>query len=144
MKVINLEGLTDPNPPLADALEFAIAHARVCKLELAQAVARDAEAQAHLVQLLKERGEKVVTTDLGGGLQATLVEAERLKIDETKLRTTLDPVTWRSVSTRKLDKERLEQAVAEEAWLAETVASCSELVTNKPYVRITEHQSDGD
>lgn len=69
---------------------------------------------------------------------ASVVRQSTLQFDETKLRKKLGVKLWNRISTRHLDRSKLEQAVADGIIDAKVVAACSEEKAKKPFIRITE------
>lgn len=95
--------------------------------------------QESLVIVMKQAGIGSLTQALGDGgkVKGTLVEAERLKIDEPKLKARLTAKQWKQVTKQVLDNELLEAAVAMNVVDPMVVAEVSETVMNKPYIRVT-------
>jgi len=88
---------------------------------------------------LSELGIKSITIDLDTiTVLGTRVDGTTLHIDEGKLRKRLGARLWQRVSTRTLDRNKLEALVAAGDIDPRIVAECSEENPKKPYIRITE------
>ena len=71
-------------------------------------------------------------------ITGTRVEGTTLIFDEARLRKALGQRGWNAVSTRTLDRSKLEAAVADGRVDPRTVAECSEERPKKAYIRLTE------
>jgi hypothetical protein len=84
-----------------------------------------------------------ITVNFSEAGTITLVEPTRLTIDEQALRDELIEMAdgelkfWNRVSTRTLDKKKLEDAISRKFITAELVAKHSENVPTKPYLRVS-------
>lgn len=76
--------------------------------------------------------------DNGKAVQATLVEGERLVIDEDLLLTKLNGKQIAKITKAVVDRELLEAAVKLGDISADLVASCSEMKASAPYIKFTE------
>lgn len=97
------------------------------------------EVQDQVVATMTAEGKKSfkgVATN-GDTLSATVVQSSRLNIDELKLARRLGKAAWMRVSTRVLDKKKLEAQIAAEKVDPMMVAECSDEVPNSPYIRLT-------
>lgn len=97
------------------------------------------EVQDEVVATMTAEGKKSfkgVATN-GDSLNATVVQSTRLNIDEVKLARRLGKTVWMRVSTRVLDKKKLEAQIAAEQVDPMAVAECSDEIPNSPYVRLT-------
>lgn len=79
-----------------------------------------------------------VTTDDGTTISVVLVQSERLVIDEARLKTEVGSKIWEKVSTRSLDRKKLDAAIALGDISTTTLGKVSEIHQNNPYLRITE------
>lgn len=138
MKIVKNELAEQQRTELGKAIASA-ANARWLKdVATADYVAAEAEVQ----RLLRELGEKRANN---GEYQATLVEVERVKIDEEKLLRSLTNEVRDWITDRKLNKGKLEDAVANGYVTAEWVAECATVEKNKPFVRFSLYEeSDED
>lgn len=88
---------------------------------------------------LTEMGIKSITVDLDNlKITGTRVDGTVLKIDEAKLKKNLGARLWQRVTTRTLDRNKLEALVAAGEIDPRIVARCSTEEPKKPYIRITE------
>lgn len=71
-------------------------------------------------------------------IAATVIRPSELKFDEAKLRKRIGAQKFNRITTRTLDKSKLEEAVKNGSIDPKIVASCSEEKPKKPYIRITE------
>lgn len=71
-------------------------------------------------------------------ITATKVTGSTLEFDQAKLRKKLGTATWNKVTTRTLDRAKLESLIASGAIDPLTIAECATEKEKKPYVRITE------
>lgn len=96
------------------------------------------EVETRLVEGMKTSQVKSSTADIDGEtIKGTLVEAERVTIDEAKLKKALSAAQWKKVTTLVLDKEKLEAAVVQNIVDGQLVAGASEIKQNKPYIKVT-------
>jgi len=138
MKIVKDELAEQQRTELAKAIATAAA-ARQAK---DAATAYYVETEAEVQRLLKALGEKRANDGL---YQVTLVEAERVKIDEEKLLRSLTREVRDWITDRKLNKSKLEDAVANGYVTAEWVAECATVEKNKPFVRFSLYEeSDED
>lgn len=97
-----------------------------------------AAVETRLMTYLNSKGLPKVNADLGGeSIQGTVVAPIRVTIDAEQIKAALDTRQWNKVSTRVLDKEKLEAAVVQGTVPAEVVAKCSEETPTKPYVKVS-------
>lgn len=96
------------------------------------------EVQAEIVQGLDDIQEKSLTVEVDGrNVRATKVEAVRTTIDEKSLKHSLGEKLWLKVSTRILDKKKLEAFIATGEVDAMVVAECSNESTTAPYIKLS-------
>jgi len=95
--------------------------------------------EARLVKSIQDKGRRSLTVQVEDGprVRGTVVAGTRMVLHEDKLRQQLDAKQWEKVSTRVLDKEKLEAAVVQNIVDAQVVAAASEEFPNKPYIRVT-------
>ena len=107
---------------------------------------RKQKAREALIALLKVRGTiKAVTGGMTAQIhyQVTVVEAEKLSINEDKLRKALGVRTYNKATVRKLDQRKLKELVQQGVVDAKVVAMASDIVKSAAYPRITEiHDRD--
>ena len=70
-------------------------------------------------------------------IKATRAQSNRTVIDEVGLKKSLGETLWNKVSSRVLDKKKLEAYIASGEVNPTTVAKCSTENEGKPYIRIT-------
>lgn len=95
-----------------------------------------------IMATMTKAGQKTATLTVAGAtMKATVVAGQRVVIDEGKIKSALDPKTWKKVTRVVLDKDKLEAAVALGEVDTNTVAACSEVKDVKPYVKVTGDQA---
>lgn len=96
--------------------------------------------QGESISLLDRLGFKSIAfdTDSGSKITGTKVEPTALEFDEVKLKKKIGIANWNRVTTKVLDRKKLEAAVAEGHISPATVASCASEIPRKPYIRVTE------
>lgn len=80
---------------------------------------------------------RTIRTPDGKTFQATRIQATSIIIDEPKLKKRLGLALWNRVSTRTLDKKKLEAYIASGEVKASIVAECSIDKTSAPFVKVT-------
>lgn len=96
------------------------------------------EVQAEILQGLDDIQEKSLTVEVDGrNVRATKVEAVRTTIDEKSLKHSLGEKLWLKVSTRVLDKKKLEAFIATGEVDAMVVAECSTENPTAPYIKLS-------
>lgn len=155
MKVLNLNGLIKTDLELAEEkckalteLREAIASAQDMRRIQARVNIQVAEADAEVQRLMREMGTKTTFIDYDGqGLKATVVEAERVKINEQLLRENLTDPVWRSLVKEKVDSSKLEDAVAKGYVTVDLLDQVTTVEKNKSYVRyslVSTEEADED
>ena len=123
-----------------ESLEYMLVQlAKARKAEAAAIEEREA-AQSVLVNAMKakkRRTASVVLPEDRGTINGTLIEAQRIVYDETKLKAKVGRTVWTKITKLVLDKEKLEAAVSLELVDPIILAECSTVTDNKPYVRVT-------
>jgi len=116
---------------------------RVCKAAQVAAEAATREAQAELVTAMSARGYKTMTTDLDDGIRykVTVVQAERLDVNEAGLRKALGAGVYDKLCDLKLNRQKLEVAVAEGRVDPVVVATHASKRLLTPYVKLSESNS---
>lgn len=71
------------------------------------------------------------------GIRVTKIAPTRVVIDEPRLKKALGAAAWKRVQKTVLDRDRLETQVAEGKIDVNVVATCSEIVPNKPYLKVS-------
>ena len=136
MKVLNLDGLIKTDRELAEELEEAIASAQDLRRVQARVNVQVAEADAKVQELFRQVGKKTALVGYDGQyLKATVVEAERVKIDEQELKRHLTDPVWRSLLAEKVNTSKLEDAVAQGYVSLDLLDQVTTVEKNKPYVR---------
>lgn len=97
------------------------------------------EIQTRLVEAMEARNldKASATLEDGTSIKGTLVKAERVIIKEDDLKANIGSAKWKKVTREVLDKAKLEAAVAMGIVDADDVAAASEIVQNKPFVKVT-------
>lgn len=94
--------------------------------------------EARLIAGMTSAGKDKVQADVDGEtISGTVVRPERTTIDADGLSHDLTPKQWEKVSTRVLDKEKLEAAVVQKIVDITVVQRHSETTPTKPYVRVS-------
>lgn len=98
-----------------------------------------AELQEEVLEDMASLGlnSRTVRQPNGKPLKATRMQNTSLVFNEPALRKRLGSVLWNKVSTRSLDKRKLEQQIAEGNIAAQILAECSEEKTTKPFVKVS-------
>lgn len=94
--------------------------------------------QSDIIDALDNKGEKSLVVDLDDrAIRATKVQSVRTVIDENTLKKSLGEKVWMKVSTRILDKKKLEAYIATGEVDPMIVAECSTETPSSPYIKIT-------
>ena len=121
-----------------DELTTAIADANRLKAEKAAAEERYKEAEARLIKLMEAEGVRSSTKEIEGvSIRATLVERERVTIDEPSLRKALGARLFNKLTVRKLDQGLLKQAIVDEQVDPVVVSQHSVITRDRAYVRLS-------
>lgn len=91
--------------------------------------------------LRKARLKSLSFEDEGCEVTVTLVEPSALVYDEDKLRKKVGAKVWSSITTAKLDKTKLSEAVRAGKVSPELLAECSTERESTPYLRLTEKKA---
>lgn len=114
-------------------MAFRMAKARA---EMAQETFRQVEGE--LVELLRERGKKTSTIQVGNEyLRTTVVQRDNLTVNEAGLRKALGAKTFDALCTKRLSKSLLAEAVAKGEIDPVVVAQHSEAAVAKASIRFT-------
>lgn len=94
--------------------------------------------QDQAMPLLDQLGETKHVTTLPDGtkVRATKVEGHRTVIDEAKLKRKIGLSMWNKVTSRFLDRKKLDAYIASGEIKASIVADCTDEAPNKPYVKV--------
>jgi len=96
------------------------------------------EVQSEVLLELDRLQEKTIVVEIDSRkLKATKVEGVRTTIDENTLKKSLGEKLWLRVSTRVLDKKKLEAHIASGEVDPIIVAESSTEKANAPYIKIT-------
>ncbi len=96
------------------------------------------EVEAWLIDQLDEAGQKTLTVDVADRhVKVTKVQGTRTVIDENTLKRSLGEKLWMKVSTRVLDKKKLEAFIASGEIDPLVVADSSTETENAAYIKIT-------
>jgi hypothetical protein len=121
-----------------DHLGLAADEVRALKDEKTALDARLSAAQERLVALMLADGRKSVHVGDGQhGYRATLVESKTLEVNEPGLRKALSAPVFDRLCDLRLNRRKLEKAVAEELIDARVVAIYTSEVPKTPYVRFS-------
>lgn len=95
--------------------------------------------QQRIVAALDSIEVKSHEVEVNGGrtIKATRSQNNRTVIDEIALKKAMGESLWNKVSSRVLDKKKLEAFIASGEVSATAVAKCSTENEGKPYIRIT-------
>lgn len=97
-----------------------------------------ADLQEAIMTQLDGMGQKSLTVDLEDrNIKVTKVQGIRTIIDEISLKKKLGAKAWEHVSTRVLDKKKLEAHIATGEVDPLVVAECSTEQPNKPYLKLS-------
>lgn len=111
-----------------------LADLRLQKKDIEQAIG---DTQERINEAMAATGQKSASRDINGQrYQLTYVEGSRVVIDEEKLRKRLGAALWTKVSTRFLDKKKLEAYIASGEVKTSVVAACSDDIPNAPYTKV--------
>lgn len=84
------------------------------------------------------KGRKSTTIERNGQKWAvTYVEGESVVLDEAKLKKRLGATLWNKITTRSLDKKKLDAFIKSGEIATSDVAACSDLIPRTPHTRIT-------
>lgn len=117
--------------------------AKVAALEALrnQRDALDAEiksVQATLIEHLDSHETKSLTVEVEDRpITITKVQAVRTEIDAAQLHEMLDKGAWLKVTTRVLDKKKLEAHIASGEVDPMVVAECAKEIANSPYIKLS-------
>lgn len=96
------------------------------------------EVQADIIAELDRIQEKTIVVEIDSRkVKATKVEGVRTTIDENSLKRSLGEKLWMKVSTRVLDKKKLEAHIASGEVDPIVVAEASTEKANAPYIKLT-------
>lgn len=107
--------------------------------EKSDAMLRFAEAEARLMSALGERRTAKV-----GSHRVTVVRRETTKIDEPKLKKVLGARLWNKAARTILDRSKLESLISTGEISIDQVATASEIVASKPYLRVSDDGATED
>lgn len=94
-----------------------------------------------LIPLMKRAKMKTASTEVDGVvITGTLVEASEEVVDGERLKKAVGAEIWKKITTPKLDKAKLIDAMATGLVDKQVVAQCSSEKPKKPYVKITERK----
>lgn len=120
------------------ALAEKVALLESLKQEKAEVDGQIKELQADIISILDRAEQKSLSVDIEGrSVKATKVQSVKTMIDEGSLKRTLGEKLWLKVSTRVLDKKKLEAFIATGEVDPMVVAECSTESENAPYIKIT-------
>lgn len=107
--------------------------------QLIERAERDfAYAQEQVIKLMEQAGNKTAVVDMDGAkIKVTVVEQERMKINDTELRNAIGEDTFNLVTVRKVDTVLLKEAITKGTIEADVVAKVTTIAKSSPYVRIS-------
>jgi hypothetical protein len=95
--------------------------------------------EVQLAALMEEWGVNTASVTLDGvKITGTLVKGSTINIDQERLKRALGAQGWQNITTRVLDKAKLEDAMAKGLVDATVVAQCSVETPKRPYITIAE------
>ena len=108
------------------------------KHERARLDDRIADLQAAIIAQMDSQEQTTMVVDLEDrNIKVTKVQGIRTIIDEISLKKKLGAKAWEHVSTRVLDKKKLEAHIATGEVDPLVVAECSTEQPNKPYLKLS-------
>lgn len=126
--------INDAPPSVLEAL-LAYHDAKV-EAEAAKKIADWKQAEAAAL-MAEENIHSASVTGSGVEIKGTRIEAEVANVDYTKLQTLVSPVQWEKITKRVVDTDLLQAAIDTGEISADTIASCTEITTRKPYIKFT-------
>jgi hypothetical protein len=93
------------------------------------------KAKFALCEEIKSRG---LTWVPWGDQKVTVVEAERVKVDEDLLKSSVDAATWEKVTKTSVVLEKVREAAVEGLIDGETLNNAFTITTNQPYAKFSE------
>lgn len=97
------------------------------------------KAQHRLVTIMRDRGEKSTTTDIGDrSYQVTIVTSERTKVDESGLRNAIGDVRFATLCDQKLSLAKVDHAIKRGEIDLTVFAEYAQMVETSPYIKVTE------
>lgn len=125
--------LVEENAEPVSELELAVErYERLRKLK-DEATLHFTEAEELLIERMGEQKSAKIRNR-----RVTVVRRDLTKIDEPKLKKILGATLWRKASKSVVDRNKLESLISTGEISVDQVASASQLVPAKPYVRVTE------
>jgi hypothetical protein len=124
-------------------LEAAIAHLAIAKKTKEQADEMVKSAELKVIELMHKTREKSHITTVGElHFKATVVHAERIKVDGEGLKATLGTRKFNTVADYKVSQSKLTKAIEDGKIDQEVVAPFLTVQETKPYIRLTEAQEE--
>jgi hypothetical protein len=122
----------------ADSIRVALEQLQSAREAREVAETRYRMAEQAVLTLLTSVGQKstIVATD-EGRYRVTISQSERLVVNEAQLRKAISAPVYDRLCDLKLNRLKLEEAIAEGRVDPVVVASHTEKVTNKPSARVT-------
>ena len=100
---------------------------------------REKKVQEDIVELLQKAKQTSTTVEAGGKrVQAALVAGSSVVLDEDKLKNRLGAALWNKITTRALDRKKLDAFIASGEVKVTDVAACSDERPKSPYIKITQ------
>lgn len=94
--------------------------------------------QERVVEALQNTKTKSHKVEINGqAWGVTLVEGTSVVLDEGKLKKRIGAALWNKITTRSLDKKKLEAFIASGEIKSTDVAACSDLIPKTPFTKIT-------
>jgi hypothetical protein len=95
--------------------------------------------EIELANIMKEWQISTASVEVDGvKITGTLMESSTMTIDEERLKRALGAQKWQNITSRVLDRAKLEDAIAKGLIDATTVAQCSVEQPRRPWIKITE------
>lgn len=114
--------------------------------QLIERAERDfAHAQEQVIKLMEQAGNKTTVVDVDGSrLKVTVVEQERMKINDIELRNAIGENLFDRVTARKVDTALLKDAITNGMIDANVVAQVTTVTKSSPYVRISTASAENE
>lgn len=122
----------------ADALAEAVAHLQKVKTALQDAQTNFDEAQNGVLALMAAHRVKTSTVPLDDmRFKVAVVQSETMSFNETSLRKALSAPVFDKLCDLKINRNKLEEAIAEGRVDPVVVATYTTVTPRKPYVKLT-------
>jgi hypothetical protein len=137
LKIVKDQGVDTHN------LDWEIMQLHVLKEQALAASTAVQQQEEKVIDLLRLEGKKTYKAR-AVNYRATLVQGTRTKYNEAGLKKALGAPLWKKVIKTSLDTKKLEELVKDGEIDIHVVAENSEVLDNKPYVRVSPLTEDDD